>query len=287
MAMLSPENHDSPVVSGKLLSRLKSVIDSCDRHLPTGSCIPFAEAEQVADLGRPSMGINRRCVGLVPLPICRADHRLAWSHNLEQTAFFRSLECSRFTGGLRVCSEERKFRGALLFLDGAVLGAIYSQQKFGIVLFDKLACNRIIAEMRSPNCLVDLYKLPREIVLSAGSLFHGGAQPACGSKGPSAVLEAVLDLNKRHGQTTTIVLNDSSGDAVAAIYVHSGQIAGIFSFQSGWIRASREIALNLAHDLGEGDVMVSTLPYENNLSVEALCFLPRHCPSVTPLEVQA
>ncbi len=267
-------NRNSHSDSG-LLARFQRVLDTVEnRILPARKCMSIELAEKYVDLGLTMQKTDKRCIGVIPLPKSKADHQLTWSHYISSQWLLESIERRKFSGALRLFSEVKKFRAAVLFFEGRVVGSIFSELKGGTILFDILAYQRIVDQLNCTDSLLDLYSLEPALVLSAASLFHCGAKVVAGNIGLERLLGNVLELAKTNFQISTIMLHNQEDYAVAAIYVYLGQVAGVYSYDNGWTLASTHSALHLAESISGGELLVSTLPFDMESMLELFSFFP-------------
>jgi hypothetical protein len=262
--------------AGNLVSGFQKLMEKVEnRMLPPQKRISVEQAECFADLGLTEIEANRRCIGVLPLPPATENHELLFTHNTDSAWILETLVKRRFSGCLRLLSEKRKLRAAVLFFEGRVLGSVYTQEQLGVVLFSAAAYERIVSDLAIPNNLVDVYSLSPQLIKSAAALFHSPAKKVEGNVAVCRRLAMVLDLNISNSQTSTVVVTNPEGQAISVIYVCRGNIEGVYSFKLGWLSPTMANAILSVAGAPNGELIVSTLAHEvSNKDLTALSFRP-------------
>lgn len=208
-------------------------------------------------------GVNRRAIGLVPVPQNREIHDVNQSNGLKHQQLLVSIEGNHQTCCLRVISPFHKSRAAIMVFRGRVIGCLYGNKRLGHQLFGAEALERAVADLGHPDSLLDAYMLPEDLVLAAGALFHGNSLMFAPDLTAEQMFESSCEMLMRSNMPGCIVVNNHQDMAVCMVYVFGGHIVGVYSFQDGWVETSYESGLRyLAQNRG-GKVMASMLPCHN------------------------
>src|SRR5271156_1534058 len=118
-------------------------------------------------------GVNRRAIGLLPLPETRDQHKIARSEALRYKQLLLTIEARQSSCCLRIIATNRKARSAILIYKGRVIGCLFGSKDVGQQIFGEEAHREAMADLAHPENIVDAYLLSEEIVLAGASLFHG------------------------------------------------------------------------------------------------------------------
>jgi hypothetical protein len=228
--------------------------------LPATGRMTIEQAQKHGDLCLQLKGVNKRPIGLLPLPDSERDedHEIVWSHNLDAVQLLSSLEIQQFSGVVRIFSEKRQFRTAMLFFKGRVIGCIYSRVFLTKPLLDEQACSAFLYRLTEPGNIVHAYRLEPDLVLSASALFHSVAETRKKDMATAdLVLQAMAPIlgNLRTG---CIALNNAEG-TVCAIYVRLGVIIGVYSYSQGWLEPDVESIVSCLDGAGLVEMFDSTV----------------------------
>ena len=208
-------------------------------------------------------GVNRRAIGLVPVPKDREIHDVNQSNGLKHQQLLVSLEGNHQTCCLRVISPFHKSRAAIMVFRGRVIGCLYGNKRLGHQLFGTEALERAVADLGHPESLLDAYMLPEDLVLAAGALFHGNSLMFAPDLNAEQIFESSCESLMRSNMPGCIVVNNHQDMAVCMVYIFGGHIVGVYSFSDGWVETSYESGLKYITQNRGGKVMASMLPCHN------------------------
>jgi hypothetical protein len=205
-------------------------------------------------------GANRRATAILPFPRVGKDTKFSYNIHSDYKRLLLSIEANQTSCCLHIASEKNKSRAAVLVYRGRALGSIYGNKTLGRYLFDRSAYERAFSDLVGIKHSLEAYPMSDELVLGAAALFHG------------YVVESDADGDARQSFTTAfnnltksampgcIVINGVKDRSLCFVYLHSGQISGIYSDKHGWLKPTQETAMDY-------------IRRHRNLSIEA-CMLP-------------
>ena len=84
---------------------------------------PLHKVEQICAIDPQPSGLNRRAIGLLPLPQTRETHEISRSENLRYTQLLIAMEAKQSSCCLRIIAPGRKSRSATPIYKGRVMAA--------------------------------------------------------------------------------------------------------------------------------------------------------------------
>ncbi len=216
----------------------------------------------LCDLKLDEDGSNRRALGLLPLPASRHDHEITDTDSLRLQNFLLSIESRKISCCIRVFSDNKKTRSALLIYRGRLIGCIYGARGLEQPLFWKPAFEKIMDELLTPGNLVDVYRLTDEMVLASASLFHGGLNAVFNGAPAVQIFPKCAGMTMTNKRTGTIVCKGVGDSAVCVTYFFQGRIIGVYAFAEGWLTQTLTAALNCIELVPEAELWLSVLPVE-------------------------
>lgn len=145
---------------------------------------------------------------------------------------FSTVEETNFTGCIKVYCQNRLSRSAIIFLNGRVVGTIYTAKnvtesgKFAVEI------KRILEDISTPeiDANMEMYELPRGIVLSLSSLFLGYVDLPENQNNNLAYAERMLaHLAKTKGTGCFNVLNPKTDSPFALGFIADGVFKGSYT----------------------------------------------------------
>jgi hypothetical protein len=153
-----------------------------------------------------------------------------------------------------------------------VLGCIYGNRRYPNQLFGEEAYKHILTDIAQPDNFIDAYILSEEIVLAAGSLFHGevfnGDNGSCAEELFETAYRGLIDS----AMPGCIVVNDQNNLPVCLVYIFAGRIVGIFSHRDGWLNTQYETGLRYVAKTRNARVCASMLAARNTQEVNNITF---------------
>jgi hypothetical protein len=217
-------------------------------------------------------GSNRRAVALMPGPALKETQEIPVSDQCKYRQLLLSIEANQSTCCLRITSPKHKSRSAILIFRGRVLSCIYGSKRFGQQLFAEQAYEHILADMAHRDNTLDAYILSEDMVLAAGSLFHGEVFNARLGASPDEVFEAAHNCLVHASKPGCIVVNDQDNLPIAIVYIFGGKIIGIFSHKDGWVQTNYETAARYVSKTPNAKVFASMLSAKNTQEVQDVTF---------------
>lgn len=203
---------------------------------------------------------NRRTIGLLPMPANRQEHELAETDTLRLQNLLLSIESRQISCCIRVFSETKKSRSALLIYRGRLIGSIFGSKGLHNQLAGKEAFSRIMAELVTPGNVIDCYRLSDEMVLASASMFHGGLNTTSSNSSAMEVYPTCANRMITNKRTGCIVVKGGSEFAVCITYFFEGRIIGVYSFAEGWLTPTQTAALNTIESVLDAEVWIAVLP---------------------------
>jgi hypothetical protein len=217
-------------------------------------------------------GVNRRAIGLLPLPENRDQHKISRSEALRYKQLLLTIEARQSSCCLRIIATSRKARSAILIYKGRVIGCLHGSKHIGQQIFGEDAHREALVDLAHPENIVDAYLLSEDIVLAAASLFHGQVlkiSPAIPAA--QSYVSAIQNLASANSVGCVVISNQDSC-AVCMVYVFSGRIVGVYSFADGWLPPTLEAGLEKIHLLPGAKIMASALTAKNECEAVRLTF---------------
>jgi hypothetical protein len=220
------------------------------------------KAEKLCDIGV-TAGVNRRAIGLMPMPISKENHEVFVAGSVKYTNLLLSIESRQSSCCLRIVSSARKTRSAILIYRGRVIGCIYGQKGREFQLFGQEAYQQAMIDLAQPNTLIDAYLLSEEIILSAASLFQGNVNVVQAALPAEKIyIDTVNDLLAKRA-VACVVTNNKEGLAKCITYLFAGKIVGVYSFAKGYLVPILESGSGHSKNSPDDEVMVCTLNAAN------------------------
>ncbi len=175
-----------------------------------------------------------------------------------------SLEGGERTGCLKIESARTRSRSAILLYRGRVVGCVYGRKSMVCQHLAEDAHKYALSDLASPGNLVEAYELSEEMVLSAAALFNGHPVHLEPGPVPEHVFEQAMATVVQSGLPGCVVLTSNSNETVCIVYVFAGQIVGVHSATSGWLKNTKPEALRqYVRELGPVRILGALLPARN------------------------
>ncbi len=245
-----------------LLNRLREnvcgekLLPMQQRRLFNGAIATLCDLELDAD------GCNRRTIGLLPLPAMRQDHEIVDTDNLKLKQLLLSIEARGISCCIRVFSNTRKSRSALLIFRGRLIGSVYGCRDLSAQVYGKQAFDNIMSDILAPHNVIDAYPLTDELVLAAASLFHGGLNDVFDGSSALHIYPNCARMMLNNRRTGCIVASRDDDSAVCVTYIYEGKIVGVYSFADGWLTKTQAAALDCIENRSGVTLSLSVLPVE-------------------------
>lgn len=217
-------------------------------------------------------GNNRRAIGLLPDPKDDRTTLTPATNNSNRQRLLVALEADQRTCCLKVASDRRKSRGALLIFRGRVLGTIYGSKLLDEQLLDQAAYARVCTDITEPDSLVEAYPLDEELVIATGALFHGRPFELERKIPVEDVFTTYLHALIQENMPGCVLVSNFQNVAVCLAYVFGGRMVAFYSAGEGWMPPVASIAINQVMRYPQGTVSGSMLQARNVEEVFGLTF---------------
>jgi hypothetical protein len=176
-------------------------------------------------------GINRRAVALFPgETFAESASHLTLTNKTTVRQQLLNIEAQHTTCCVKIDSPKFKSRAALLLVKGRVLACVYGSTKIPQQVFGKGAYEQLMAEITHNGNIFDSYVLSDNMVLAAGSMFHGEVFNATKGRSAASALKYVVQQFEACETPGAIALVDSSDRPVCLVYFANHEVIGIYSF---------------------------------------------------------
>ena len=259
--MLKPNNGQTT-----LMSRLRDNVGLGDRILPAARRrLATGSVASLCNLDLDGEGCNRRAIGLLPMPKSRQEHEVAETDSLQLKKLLLSVEARAVSCCIRVFSDCRKSRSALLVYRGRLIGCLYGSKDLHDQDLGKAAFAETLDDMLMPGNFIDTYMLSDEIVLAGASLFHGGLNTVNSGASASSVYPNCARMFIKNARTGCIVVKGRDNDkAICTTYIYEGKIVGVYAFSTGWLTPTQTAALDCIDNVQDTEVCMSVLSVETD-----------------------
>jgi hypothetical protein len=217
-------------------------------------------------------GNNRRVIGLLPDPTKEEGAPDPAIANSNHHRLLVALEAEQRTCCLKMTSEKRKSRGALLIFRGRVLGTIYGSKFLNEQLLDRAAYARVCRDLADPDSSVKAYGLDQGMVIAAAALFHGHPFDLASTPPIENVFTTYLYSLMQVNMPGCLVVRDSNQLVVILAYVFAGRLVGLYSARDGWLPPVVSIAVDQVMRFPQATVSGSMLQARNVDEVFELTF---------------
>jgi hypothetical protein len=264
--MLKPNNGPTT-----LMSRLRDNVGLGERILPAGRRkLATGSVASLCNLELDKEGCNRRAIGLLPMPRTRQEHEVTETDSLQLKKLLLSVEARAVSCCIRVFSDCKKSRSALLVYKGRLIGCLYGSKESHDQDLGKRAFSETLDDMLMPGNFIDTYMLSDEIVLAGASLFHGGLNTVNSGASAASVYPNCARMFIKNARTGCIVVKGRNNDrAICTTYIYEGKIVGVYAFSTGWLTPTQTAALDCIDAMQDSEVCMSVLPVETE-AAEAL-----------------
>jgi len=217
-------------------------------------------------------GNNRRAVGLLPDPTNIQDKSQAVIASSNHHRLLLDLEADQRTCCLKMSSDRRRSRGALLIFRGRVLGTIYGSKLLNEQLLDQKAYAKVCGDLADPDSSVQAHLLEEGLVIAAAALFHGRPFEMENKLPIEEVFMAYLQALIRINMPGCLVVSNSNNLVVCLAYVFAGSLVGLYSARAGWLPPVVSLAIEQVKQFSDGTVTGSMLQARNVDEVFELTF---------------
>lgn len=170
------------------------------------------------------------------------------------------LESERYTGVLRVNSEERMSRAAMLLFQGRVVGCHYACKELPYLVSTEGALQLALGDIGFTRTSATLYPLPEPIILSLASLFLGQLQDHEHDDRAGAVMGTLCKELADQNATACIAITWPPTEDMCFVFIHEGQVQGSFRVDERQISPDPEVIFELLKRNSEASLQASVMP---------------------------
>jgi hypothetical protein len=233
---------------------------------------PLNKVERLCAIDPQPSGLNRRAIGLLPLPQTRETHEISQSESIRYTQLLLTMEAKQSSCCLRIIAPGRKARSAILIYKGRVIGCLHGNKNTENQIFGREAHEQALVDLAQPSNIVDAYLLSEEIVLAAASLFHGNVMKVTPNMPPVQVFIHAIKSLVASNSVGCVVISNSENFASCMVYIFAGKIVGVYSFAEGWLEPTLESGLDCLQALPDAKIMASAFTARNESEALSLTF---------------
>ena len=186
-----------------------------------------------------------------------------------------SVESEQFTGALKVISEERLSRSAMLLFRGRVVGCHYACKELPYLVSTQGALQLALGDIGFTRTTANLYPLPEPIILSMASLFLGRLEEKEHDERAYASMGHICKQFADQNATACVAITWPPSDDMCFVFIHEGQIQGSFRVEERQISTDPEFAFDLLKRNGEASLQATVLPAEAYEDLDTIGFALR------------
>ena len=220
----------------------------------------------------PSALSLRRAVDVVMPPLDSSAIMLKLN---EKTAreVLPPLAETNFTGCLKVYCQSAMSRAALIFLNGRIVGAIYTKKPIPDPYPFELGIKKLLQDLCAPDADADLemYELPRSTVLSMSSLFLGYVDNVKSKLEHTAYAKKMFEHFSASKETACFNLLDKKADTPIMLgFVCDGEFTGAYAIAERIFSAEKNVFLTALEKNPKLKLQAHILPAA--MMTDAVCF---------------
>ncbi len=171
--------------------------------------------------------VHRRGVDLIPPPPEDNDNvREITLETSDLKELLKELEDENYTGCMRVVSELRKSRCALLFYRGRVVTCLYTSTNVDQHPIEQ-SINMLLNDLKAPQARLIMYELSEQVVLPLSALQLGYSLERSDNLDAREYLDYLGKWIAEKEQTACIALTLSNGECCLAL-VHDTRLVGAY-----------------------------------------------------------
>jgi len=191
--------------------------------------------------------VFRRAVDIIMPPI-GSPPIISKLNHISAKEIFSTVEETNFTGCIKIYCQSSLSRSALILLNGRVVGMIYTTKSSNDPCSIPVGIKKILEDVSAPDLEADMemYELPRAIVLSMSSLFLGYVDTPPALVSNLVYGERMLAHFASNRGTACFHLVNSKTDALFALaFVCEGVFRGIYTIDQKAYAEEHGFFLNL------------------------------------------
>lgn len=191
--------------------------------------------------------VFRRAVDIIMPPIGAPPIITKLNENSAKEVF-STLEETNFTGCIKIYCQNRLSRSALIFLNGRVVGAIYTTKSTIDSCPFAVGIKKMLEDISTPDvdANMELYELPRGIALSMSSLFLGYVDRPQTHVNNLVYAERMLShFSANRGTACFNLLNPTTESPFALAFIADGAFKGTYTIDQKAFAEEEGFLLNM------------------------------------------
>lgn len=224
----------------------------------------------------------KRAVDLIPAAASPADVVQVETGRHGPSVLIEKLESEKFTGVLKVHSEERLSRSAMLLFEGRVVGCHYACKELPYLVSTEGALQLALGDISFARTNATLYPLPDAVILSLAALFIGRLEEHEHDERAGAAMGAICKELAERNATACVAITWPPSEDMCFVFIHEGQIFGAFRVDDRTYSTDPEFAFDLLKRNGKASLQAMVLAPEM-LADRSLIGYPLH---EEPLKVE-
>lgn len=204
----------------------------------------------------------RRAVDLVMPAISSSPIVLKLDEKMAREVF-RGLEQSQFTGCMKIFCQTSMSRAALVLLNGRVVGSIYTRKICPDPYPFEIGIVKMLEDVTAAGAEADLeiYELPREIIISMSSLFLGYLDQPKDEPSKLDYADRILSHFTENRQTACLNLLDKKSDTPSALsFICNGDFKGTYLINENLFGEGRDFLHKVLENFPDTILQAHILP---------------------------
>lgn len=204
----------------------------------------------------------RRAVDVIMPPLQNAPMMVKLDQQ-RAMEFVPTLEATNFTGCTKIYCQSALSRAALIFYEGRVVGSIYTRKPNRDPYPFEIGIKKLMEDLSQENtdAEMEMYELPKEIILSMSALFLGYVDQTKSDLTESAYCKNMLHHFSEQKETACLNLLDENTDTPMALsFVFEGCFYGAYLVAERVFSDNDEFCLSLFNKFPEAKLHAHILP---------------------------
>ncbi|MBX9568070.1 MAG: hypothetical protein K2X77_04205 [Candidatus Obscuribacterales bacterium] len=201
-----------------------------------------------------------RAIDLVMPPIQSAPVLLKSKDKSHE--FFPSLEASQFTGCLKVTSQKRLSRSAVVLFRGRAVGSVYTTKASPDPYRFEVGLQKMLEDVSvsDSDAELEMYELRDKLVLPMSAMFLGYIDNTVHELSNSEYAEKMLEYFSREGGTSCLSLMQDGKAPCALGFICDGEFQGSYSINDRVFSQDKEFFFSLLEKVPNAKLKTYVLP---------------------------
>jgi len=166
--------------------------------------------------------------------------RSAQARHLNHHALFYALEANKSTCCISISNERQKSRASIILFRGRILSCVHGRRGLPYHTYGADAFHSTLVDLGNPLTQVTAHALSEGLALAASSVFLGEKKEQKPRQELGNFVQSTQEHISKIKQPGCIVFKDVQMQTHCILYLCNGEIAGLYSFQVGWIEKKVE-----------------------------------------------